>query len=128
VLHAALLASPPVREPHRLVQVSSWTGTGGDHFDFSYPLYVDLRDRAEGLSRVAAYVSGTVGIADGDRGERILGVFVTSNYFPLLGVQIPSGQDRDFDTSDRAGSRFVTVINETMKEKVWGALREGSVG
>ena len=59
VMHAALLAGLPVRHGRELVNVFSWTPKGGDHFDFSYPLYVDLRDHAEGLQGLAGlYVDG----------------------------------------------------------------------
>jgi putative ABC transport system permease protein len=118
LLHAALLASLPVREPHRLVQIASWTGTGGDHFDFSYPLYVDLRDRGEGLSGLAAYVTGTVGIAAGDRSERILAEFVTSNYFPLLGVQISMGPGLTGADELRGGPR-VAVISDALWHRMF---------
>ena len=46
VMNAALLESLPVRHPDQLVHVFSLTEEGGEHFDYSYPLYVDLRDNA----------------------------------------------------------------------------------
>ena len=88
LLYAALIESLPVRDPERLVQPYTWTASGGDHFDFSYPLYVDLRDSARGFESLAAYLTGTVGVTAVDRSERVVAEFVTSNYFPLLGVNI----------------------------------------
>ena len=81
VMNAALLETLPVREPDRLVQVYSWSEQGGDHFDFSYPLYVDLRDGARTLESLAAHKSATVGVSTRDRSDRVVAEFVTANYF-----------------------------------------------
>jgi hypothetical protein len=63
VFHAALLQSLPVEKPDRLVTVYTWTATGGDHSDFSYPLYVDLRDGSEVFSGMTAYTVGAIGVS-----------------------------------------------------------------
>lgn len=57
LLNAALLESLPVRHAQRLVTVYSTSPQGGDHFDYSYPLYVDLRDGAKTLDGLAAVAS-----------------------------------------------------------------------
>jgi predicted permease len=117
LLHAALIDTLPVREPHRLVQVFTWTGDG-DHFDFSYPLYVDIRDRAASLEGLAAYLTGTVGIAVGDRSERVVGEFVTSNYFPLLGVQPALGPGLTGADELRGGPK-VAVISHALWQSMF---------
>jgi predicted permease len=91
VMNAALIDSLPVRQPDRLVSVYSWSEQGGDHFDFSYPLYVDLRDNARSLAGLAAYASLNVGLNAGDRADRVVAEFVSSNYFPVLGVELAAG-------------------------------------
>ena len=55
-----------------LVNVFSWTPKGGDHTDFSYPLYVDLRDNSPLLDGLAAYTSMGVGVAAGQQTERVV--------------------------------------------------------
>ena len=91
VMNAALLESLPVRQPDRLVHVFSWTEKGDEHFDFSYPLYVDLRDGARALSGLAAYASNNVGLSRADRSDRVVAEFVSSNYFSVLGVDLIAG-------------------------------------
>ena len=86
VFHAALLETLPVEEPDRLVTVYTWTEKGGDHFDFSYPLYVDLRDGNTVFSGLAGHLSMGVGVSANGRSDRIVAEFVTSNYFDVLGV------------------------------------------
>ena len=46
VMHSALFAALPVKHAKELVIVFTWAPKGGDHEDFSYPLYVDLREAA----------------------------------------------------------------------------------
>ena len=90
VLNAALLESLPVRQPGRLVHVYS-SSDKGDHYDFSYPLYVDLRDNVRTLAGLAAYTSTNVGLSTADRSDRVVAEFVSSNYFSVLGVDLSAG-------------------------------------
>src|SRR5204862_7933033 len=91
VLPSALLARLPVEHAKDLVNVFSWSPKGGDHTDFSYPLYVDLRDNSPQLAGLAGYTAMGVGVAAGPQTERVLAELVTANYFPLLGVDLPLG-------------------------------------
>jgi predicted permease len=86
VFHAALLETLPVAEPERLVTVYTWTEKDGDHSDFSYPLYVDLRDGNTVLSGLTAYTSMGVGVSANGRSDRVIAEIVASNYFDVLGV------------------------------------------
>ena len=63
VMHSALFASLPVGHANELVSVYTWSPKGGDHTDFSYPLYVDLREAAGEMQGLAAYTSMGVGVA-----------------------------------------------------------------
>jgi predicted permease len=111
VTRAALLASIPVPHPERLVSIVSWTAAGGDHSDFSYPSYVDSREAAAQVADVAAYTTGTVGVATPDQRERILAEFTTSNYFAVLGVRMRLGPG--FSGADeRRGAAPVALVSE----------------
>ena len=91
VMHSALLASLPVKHSGELVTVYTWSPKGGDHFDFSYPLYVDLRENSGQIQGLAAYTSMGVGVASGGQTERVIGELVTANYFQVLGVDLARG-------------------------------------
>jgi predicted permease len=108
LLHAALIETLPVRDPQRVVQVFTWTSEG-DHFDFSYPLYVDVRDKAASLEGLAAYLTNTVGFTVADRSERLVGEFVTSNYFPVLGVQVQIGPGLTGADELRGGPKVIVI-------------------
>lgn len=72
LMNAALLESLPVRHAQRLVHVFTTTAQGGDQFDFSYPLYVDLRD---GVRMLDGLTSMAVGVSANERNDRVIAVF-----------------------------------------------------
>ena len=117
LLNAALLESLPVRHAQRLVTIYSTTPQGGDHFDYSYPLYVDLRDGAKTLDGLAATASLAVGVSANGRNDRVVAEFVSTNYFEVLGVDLASGPGlagRD----ELAGGPATTVIST----RLWQTL------
>jgi len=54
--------------------------------DFSYPQYVDLRDRAGVFDSLMAHTFTTIGVRDGDRLRQSFASLVSANYFDTLGV------------------------------------------
>jgi predicted permease len=121
VMHAALGAALPVAHADQLVSVVTWSSKGGDHSDFSYPLYVDLRDHSPALEGLAAYTAQSVGIAAGGQTERVLAEVVTSNYFQVLGVDLPLGPGLSGD-DERRGAAPVAVISS----RLWRSMYDGS--
>ena len=91
LMNAALLEALPVRHADRLVQVYSATEKGEDHFDYSYPLYVDLRDSTKTLDGLAAYTALAVGASAAGNSDRVVAEIVSSNYFSVLGVDLVAG-------------------------------------
>jgi len=123
MMRAALLASLPLPRPDRLVSIYSWTVEGGDHTDFSYPLYVDARDSGASLADISAYISGTVGIAATGQRERALAEFTTSNYFNVL--EVPMHLGRGFTgTDERRGAALVAVISDRLWRSTFGAAED----
>ena len=123
VLHAALGATLPVKHANDLVSVVTWSPQSGDHGDFSYPLYVDLRERSGSLDGLAAYTALGVGIATPSRSERVVAELVTSNYFHVLGVDLPRGPGLSGD-DERKGAPPVAVISH----RLWRSLFDSDAG
>ena len=120
VMHSALFASLPVQHAKELVTVYTWSPKGGDHEDFSYPLYVDLREAAGQMHGLAAYTSMGVGVAAGSQTERVITEAVTANYFQVLGVDVPRGPG--FSGADeRQGAAPVAVISQ----RLWQSMFNG---
>ena len=123
VMHSALLASLPVRHAGELVTVHTWTPKGGDHFDFSYPLYVDLRESSGHLQGLAAYTSMGVGVASGGQTDCVISELVTANYFQVLGVDLPRGPGFSGD-DERQGAPPVAIISQ----RLWQSMFNGDGG
>lgn len=118
VMHAALGAGLPVKHATDLVHVMTWAPKGGDHLDFSYPLYVDLRDNSPALAGLAGYTALNVGVASGSRSERLVSELVTSNYFHLLGVDLPLGPGFSAEDESR-GAAAVAILGDRLWQSMF---------
>ena len=117
VLNAALLERLPARDPDRLVQVYSWSQQGGDHFDFSYPLYVDMRDNVGAFSGLAVNTSMAVGASADAQNERVVAEFVSANYFAVLGVDLAAGPGLSGRDELRGGPETAVI-----SERLWRTM------
>lgn len=81
----------------------------------SYPNYLSLVDRLDGVDGVAAFVNRRLTLTAEGR-EPVRGAFVTRNYFMVLGVELLQG--RGFAAAD--GTR-TAVISEYFWRAAWGA-------
>lgn len=75
-----------------LVRLYSRNRVDGNWRDFSYPNYQDIRARPDVFSDLAAVNMDAVGLVDGDVTRRVYAAFVSSNYFPMLGVSMARGR------------------------------------
>src|SRR4029450_9221081 len=83
-----VLLQPRPGRIETLVEVFSHDRQRPDSYrDFSYPLYVDRRDRGAVLGGGMAQTIGLVGIREGETTRRSFAEIVSSNYFSTLGVQ-----------------------------------------
>lgn len=60
--------------------------------DFSYPAYVDLRERAGVFESLMAHTFSTVGLTEGDVTRQTFAAIVSANYFSTLGVRLAAGR------------------------------------
>ena len=111
-----LLRLLPVRGPRELVQlegVGPHTGAnrGTPRYNFSYPMYLDLRARAGGvLSGVMARFPTDANIRVGDGAEVGRVELVSGNYFSVLGVGAALGRTFSDDDDRKAGGHPVVVL------------------
>ncbi len=76
---------------------------------FSYPAYVDIRDRSDSFSHVMAFTLSFIGIGEGDATRRTFAVTASRNYFAALGVDLMAG--RTFtEEEERPDSRIPVAI------------------
>ncbi|HEY2907309.1 MAG TPA: ABC transporter permease [Vicinamibacterales bacterium] len=79
-----------------------------DYRDFSYPQYLDLRDRGGVFDSLMAHTFTTVGIREGERTRSSFAAVVSSNYFSTLGIPMATG--RAFSTEEERPGAGIPVI------------------
>ena len=96
VLDAVFLRPLPVADSHELVAVSqALRNEAGEYegdFSISWPNYLHYREHNRTLSGLAAYHWGRMNFSGGSEPQRATGMFVTPNYFDVLGVRPALGR------------------------------------
>jgi putative ABC transport system permease protein len=92
VVNAALLRPLPVEEPEALVGLYRKIPQDPNYNRFSYPNYVDVRDRNQSFESLAAYYFTPFNLSGGGQTERVNGKVVSGNYFSTLGVKMNQGR------------------------------------
>jgi putative ABC transport system permease protein len=107
ILNAVLLRSLPVEDPRRLVQVRP--GPAGDD-EFTNPIWEQVRDRQQAFSGALAYAPDRFDLADGGESHFAAGLWVSGDFFQVLGV--PAIEGRTFTgEEDRRGIPPLAVVS-----------------
>jgi len=121
LVHAVMLRSLPVVDPGRLYSLGDnqtccvLSGVHDDFTEYSYPLYVELRDHTPEISELAAFQAHPVTLGVRRAGspapaEPGLGELVSGNYFAMFGIGAYAG--RIFTSADdRPGAPPVAVMS-----------------
>ncbi|HYL83651.1 MAG TPA: ABC transporter permease [Candidatus Angelobacter sp.] len=131
ILREVLLQSLPVPHPQELVLLyspgphhghvsSDESGTDGAE-SFSYPMYLNLRDRNQVLKGLAAKDTASVSLTFRKNTERAQADVVSGNYFQTLRVNAAIG--RTFEPADTAapgGSPVVMLVYGYWKSRFGG--------
>ncbi len=106
----ALLFKPLAGRADDLVGVFSHDRTKPESYRaFSYPEYVDIRDRGGIFDGLMAHNFAMVGVPEGDGTRQTFADVVSSNFFDTLGVRLAAG--RTFTPEEeRPGARIPVAI------------------
>ncbi len=110
LVNTVLFRPLPVVQPERIVEITP-LGKGADIGNFSYPFYVDFRDRNDVLDGMAAYRFSPMSLSRNGNNERIWGYLVTGNYFDLLGVSAFKGRTFTQEEDRVPGANPVAVVS-----------------
>src|SRR5436309_5465036 len=100
VVDAVLLKMLPVKQPERLVELGPFVpsiNARGERYNFSYPLFKEVRDRSLSFSGVFAALDGTrtmdlIQPGPGRQTEKAEVQLVSGEYFQVLGVNAIAGR------------------------------------
>ena len=115
----ALLLKPVVGSdrPGQVVGIYAQDRTRPDSYkSFSYPAYVDVRDRGTSFSQVMGFTLAFVGLGEGEATRRTFGSVVTGNYFSTLGVDLLAGRTFTAEEERPDSLTAVTVVSHQVLE------------
>src|SRR5918999_5743094 len=91
LVNTVLLRTLPVDRPGEIVSVAV-RGKDDSFSAFSYPNYIDFRDRNDVLSGLLIYRFVPLSLSRDGANERIWAYLVSGNYFDVLGVKAVQGR------------------------------------
>ncbi len=116
-----LLQRLPVSKPDQLTIISTLDPSEPrPDQSFSYPMYLDLRDRNDVFSGVVARGGVQMNISYGDQTERVSAELVSGNYFDVVGVRPWAGQLMTQNDDVNPGAHPVAVISYGFWQKRFG--------
>ncbi len=120
LVQAIFLKPLPYAEAERLVQISSSIPERNlDGVGFSWPRLQAVRERQDVFEQIAASAPIAFVLTGGDNPEQLIGLQVTHDYFPLLGVAPALG--RGFlPEDDRPGAEAVVVLSHALWQRHFG--------
>src|SRR6185295_7931717 len=123
---ALLLRPLPVARPGDVVTVGStatFESFGASSLVASYRDYVDIRDRTRSFEGLAAFSYVTVGFAatPNDVPKLKMGMLVSANLFPLLGVEPTIGRGFRAEEDQVPGRDSVVVLSRRTWEQEFGS-------
>jgi macrolide transport system ATP-binding/permease protein len=122
LVNRVLLRPLPVERPNEIVAVNRVNLKDRDAFmSFSYPNYVDFRDRNTVLAGTIAHRFSPISLSRNRNNQRIWGYLVSGNYFDVLGVRPWKG--RFFtQAEDRVpGANPVAVVSYGAWQHLFGS-------
>src|SRR6185369_17100013 len=117
LLNSLLLRPRPVSHPEQLVELFVSEGEQHPYAATSYPSYLDLRDRNDVLSGLAAYGIRQFKFGDANAVEQIWGEAVSGNYFDVLGVAAQKGRTFSADEDVVPRRNPVAVISQSLWQR-----------
>jgi ABC-type antimicrobial peptide transport system permease subunit len=123
---ALLLRPLPVARPGEVLTVGSTAAIeafGASSLVSSYRDYVDIRDRSKSFDGLAAFTQVTAGFATNPTAppKLTMGMLVSGNLFPLMGVQPTIGRGFRPEEDQVPGRDAVVVLGRTMWEQEFGS-------
>ncbi len=119
VVNAALLRPLGFKQPEQLVMVFSKT-SGEARGSVSIPDLVDWRAQSQSFSQLSAVTPQSVNLTGRAEPGRVIGGFVSSDFFKTLGVEPALGR-AFLSGEDQAGAERVAIVNPVVWRDRFGA-------
>jgi len=124
LVHGVLLTPPPYLEPGRVVLASAAPTSGDSNsgtVDWAATDWLRWQSDARSFDAVAAHRWSTSFLVSDDGSETIRGMWVTVDYFDVIGTKPLLG--RTFDESDTPGGEPVLILGYELWQRRFGGDR-----
>src|SRR4029077_6737352 len=126
LLDAVRLRALPVKNPSELVQIRipNMQGRSGhmeDHDDLTNPLWEQVRDHQQAFSGVFAWGRSSFNLAAGGEMRLARGLWVSGDYFRVLGVQPVMGRLLTVNDDQHGCGLPAAVISYAFWQREYGA-------
>src|SRR5919106_5567994 len=114
LMDQVLLRLLPVKNPHELVQLDgpgTFRGRTANDRTFSYPMYVDFRDRNDVFTGLVARFPTSATLTQRGQAERIDVELISGNTFEVLGVTPILGRALTQNDDRTPGAHPVAMIS-----------------
>jgi predicted permease len=113
----------PLPEPTRLVRVFRSSAEAGPNDVFSYPDFVDLRERNRVFERLAVSRRVDVNLSTAAEPENAHAELVSGDYFAMMGVPPIAGRTIGADDDRAPGAHPLAVLGRALAERRFGDAR-----
>ncbi len=122
IANSVLLRPLPYREPERLVIVSETVRRQEvERRGVSLPDYLDWRAENQSFAEIAAVRLASFNLSGISEPERIAGEYVTSSYFPVLGVTAWQGRTFSAEEDSAGHQERVAIISYHLWQRRFGS-------
>jgi predicted permease len=123
LMDQVLLRMLPVKNPHELIQLDGpgpFSGRTMSDRAFSYPMYVDLRDRNDVFSGLVARFAASATLTSRGQAERVDVELVSGNTFETLGVAPVIGRVFTQDDDRTPGGHPIVILSHNYWQRRFG--------
>jgi putative ABC transport system permease protein len=121
IVDKLLLRSLPVKDPQELVLLTAESVNPRFlNTVFSYPDYLDYRDKNDVLSGLVAFSQQDMNLSEGEQIERVRGEMVSANYFDMLGLNAARGRTFLAEEGAASGAHPVAVVSHGLWQRRLG--------
>ncbi|MBX9596191.1 MAG: ABC transporter permease, partial [Roseomonas sp.] len=113
-MQALVLDPLPAVPDSRQLHGFQWKTPEGNRNSFSWPDFVDYRQRNSTLSGLAVMRMTPMSLGTGSQPERVWGMLTSSNYFDVAGLPMARGRAFRMDEEMNLGAAPVAVISHAL--------------
>jgi putative ABC transport system permease protein len=120
VVNAVMIREAPYRDPDQLVDVFSTLPGIAPYANSAYPDFLDIRAMEDVFEEVGTFEGVFSRVALGDEVQRVMVEAVSSNMFPMLGVEASLGRAFLEEEDDTPGEHAVAILGHGFWQRAFG--------